>query len=374
MSSCYTAQGGFTFGDVDIAELGLTYAPESKDFYVYSPTQVNIYSQAYDGHPGEYLYGTSLKPKEFTLRCIFEENVESGLMYKVITTFQIGKTAKLVFKRRPWIYYEATVIKVDTSRLLTAHSGVITISMRAAYPFGRSALKYLSETGDQSPLVLENSGFLTYDPSFITNTIVNTTWNTQEWYLYNPGDVKTPVGVNFAGNTGSNIVTISNDTNGDSLGLVGITDALTTSVNKWIAVDGINGKTVLTNGSTSQLAFLYHHQGFLTLEPGRPIRNVLLKHTYDVTSGRRMSSSSPLFNESMIGKYIKVPNKTNVYRITSILDEYTAGIAGVAINNSISWPSTSTSVLCDIFTLNRIIASGKPTVSKLEFNYTPLFF
>ena len=42
---------------------------------------------------------------------------------------------------------------------------------------------------------------------------------------------------------------------------------VTSDSGKYLLVDGMNGKTVLTDGTTSEAAFKYHSGGFIELEP-----------------------------------------------------------------------------------------------------------
>ena len=44
--------GGFRFCDVDIADIGLKYAPTLADTYVYRPTQRSVHDQSFAGHDG----------------------------------------------------------------------------------------------------------------------------------------------------------------------------------------------------------------------------------------------------------------------------------------------------------------------------------
>ena len=103
-------QGGFSFCGTDIAELGLEYVPDNANTYVWAGSTYKVHEQAFDGHDGGYFYGTTTAAKPFTLRCIYQEtHINEGILTKVESFFRKGKSGRLVFKNRPWVYYVATV-------------------------------------------------------------------------------------------------------------------------------------------------------------------------------------------------------------------------------------------------------------------------
>ena len=102
--------GGFSFCGIDIADIGLEYAPDNDETYIYAPAESNIHEETFEGHDGGYSYGASREPKVFTLRCFYEDkHVAKGLMAKIFDLFRVGRKGLLIFKRRPWCYYYATV-------------------------------------------------------------------------------------------------------------------------------------------------------------------------------------------------------------------------------------------------------------------------
>ena len=167
----------FTFNGVSCEDLGLTYVPEKQDMYVWNPTKHTIHEQRFDGHPGGYFYGSTPNWKDFVVRCFYEpfmstwdEETDSvkydtnldtyimnGLFYKVTNTFPIGKTGKLVFSNRNWIYYNATVVNIDLSRIHGEDTGMITITFRAYYPFGLSDKFYLDDFDEETILDAKNN-------------------------------------------------------------------------------------------------------------------------------------------------------------------------------------------------------------------------
>jgi hypothetical protein len=132
-------RASFSFCGIDIETLGLEYAPELEDTYVYKAAKPKIHDEVFDGHNGGYYYGMSKEPKEFILRCFFEQKeIDRGVMAKIMDLFREGRKGKLVFTRRSWSYYNAVVTDLDLTGITNYLNGVIKITMKAYYPFSRS--------------------------------------------------------------------------------------------------------------------------------------------------------------------------------------------------------------------------------------------
>lgn len=84
--------------------------------------------------------------------------------------------------------------------------------------------------------------------------------------LYNGGTERASVAIEIAGDVGEG-VTIANATTGQKCSFVAMSKEVTTDKGRYIVSDGINGRTVLTDGATSVDASLYHDYGFIDLEP-----------------------------------------------------------------------------------------------------------
>ncbi len=160
--------GGFTFDGIDIADLGLEYVPDNQNTYVYKPSQWNMNEESFDGHDGGYFYGTTVKPKDFTLRCIYEDShVNSGGMTRLFHAFKRGRTGRLIFAKRPWCWYVTTVVSVDISQMTNYMNGVVTINMRAYYPFARTDKTYIT---DEDATTLIEPGGPTCEEDLVANT------------------------------------------------------------------------------------------------------------------------------------------------------------------------------------------------------------
>ena len=357
--------GGFTFDGVDINTLGLEYAPDLSNTYVYKPSAFKNHEQVFDGHDGGYYYGNTVQPKEFVLRCFYEEQPAlQGFMTKLYTAFRRGRTGRLVFKKRPWIWYIATVYNIDTHQMLNYQNGIATITLRAYYPFGRCDELVLPNDETREDKLL-NTAMLDSEVFDMTTSFADDEPITEAktLLLYNPGTERCKVAIRIAGDVGTG-VSVTNRTTGQDCRFVAITND-TCPANHYVQCDGLNGQTVLTNGTTSEPGFLFHDYGFIELDPGFPAyRDIDLS----VTDNRTIQSDGK-FTEDMLGRYIvfasgkiaqikRVDSENNVQTDVSVSDED----SGVA----------------QIIKLNEIYVAPNPNggsinLTKLDFIYKPTF-
>ena len=359
-------QGGFSFCDVDIYNLGLEYAPELSSTDVYSPASKSVQEQRIESQDGGYFYGVTTNPKDFVLRCYYEmADVRDGIMTAIGQCFKAGRTGRLVFAKRPWCWYTATVVDIDTSRMLNYMNGLITIKLRAYHPFARCDQTVPAASDPFYNDMINNSGMLTDAEKMPTTQLVSGGSDlTQEtsFLLYNPGTERTHVAIEIAGDVVDG-VSVSNSTTGQTCKFVAMSKAITTDVSKYIVTDAMNGKTVLTNGTTSQLAFLYHDSGFIELEPSYPIiRNISASYT---NGSANVSLSTSVTSSEVLHKYIYLAGTWR--KITKVNNAQ-------SIKVSPSLSATGTAVT-DIVTMNELTVSPVSTMalSRLNFIYTPTF-
>ena len=293
-------QCSFTFCGKDSREVGLYYAPENSSTYIFSPSEIDIDEQTYDAYNGGYYFGHSYKPKTFDLRCYYEDSlVTAGHMTQIHRFFKIGKSGKLIFSVRPWVYYWATVTKVDTSKLLNPKNGFVTITMKAYYPFGRTDETYIDEDSEYSEDMLLNSNMLTDDilpPISFTDSITSL----KELPLFNGGTQKAAVKIDIAGDVDAG-VTIYNRNNGNMVRFQGLKSGNPT---EYVECDSISGNCywVSTGTKNGQNAFLYHSEGFLELEPCNTIYRGLDIDT--TANSSTITTTNSEFTNDMVGLYI----------------------------------------------------------------------
>lgn len=352
-------RGGFSFCGVDIADIGIEYAPEIEDTYVYKPATTNVHEETFDGHNGGYVYGAWREPKEFTLRCFFEEKrIDRGLMAKVYALFRVGRSGKLVFQRRPWCYYYATVSEpIDDSEFLTYQSGTFLIKMKAYYPFARSDMFYNLRTDEHHYEVMENTALFDKDGMVPETDFIDLDQETPV-ILANPGTEPAALSIQIAGDTGAGVV-IENKTNGTACGFTPMSRAGTTDIGAYVQVNGINGKTTFVRDLDKKVSFVYHSSGFITLEPAFPS----IREVYVTTSGKDVTVVNRIF-EDVIGQFIFV--KGNWYKI----DEQPSLNQLKTQVDMPDWSGQTT-----IMRMNELIVRPLDSMylSKLNFIYQPTF-
>lgn len=365
-------KGGFSFCGVDIADIGLEYAPDNKDTYVYKPGEAEIHEEIFDGHDGGYVYGAMKRPKEFILRCFFEDqNIAGGVMARAYNLFKIGKSGKLIFKRRPWCYYYATVTAIDSDDLHNYMNGLFVVTMKAYYPFARGAeingrLFCNKLTDPYHEEIMENTGILEKEEMVLPTSFDSTPEG--NILLYNPGTEPADVGIVIAGQAGTG-VTITNLTTEQSCRYVGFDTTTGSNLGYEIFTDSINGKTVKRytedpeDLSKTSLAFLYHDYGFIELAPSFPV----IRDLYVQYNGSMVSVTNMLFQEEdekewYKGKYIFLGDSW--YKIAECIDKHTL---------SLETSAESGSCKTTIVLMNEISIETNGTLSKISFIYKPTF-
>jgi len=354
-------QGGFSFCGVDIARFGLEYAPTLDQTYVFAGSKYDVHQESVDTHPGGYFYGTTIQPKDFILRCFFQDqNISHGVLTTVESFFRPGRTGKLIFQNRDWLWYVATVVDIDISNLLNYRNGFITINLRAYYPFARHDSISIHSGNMLGDHIATNSGLLLEDITPVTD-FTDITENTS-MLIYNGGSERAGVAIALAGNAGEG-VTIRNKTTGQTAKFIAFTPEITDNNGKYIVSDSINGKTVLTDGSTSERSFAYHDYGFIELAPSYPVyRDVHI--SYAAGSSTISIIGKPLSDDT-VGMYINVDG--NWLKIIDQTDPSTIIVDGTIDSTNIEYSN--------IVTMNELeVELGvDASLSKLSFIYKPTF-
>ena len=351
--------GGFSFCGVDIADIGLEYAPDISETYVYQPSTFRLFEETVDVHPGGYLYGTAAEVKEFSLRCYYEEkHLAHGIMTRIFDLFRNGRTGRLVFKRRPWCYYTATVSeRPDISEMSNYMNGIVTIHMKAYYPFARSDVRQLDPFDESALDMLENTALFQRPAQELPTSFVPPENLTDTILIHNPGTERAPCGIAIAGDAVDGVI-IANLTTGESVKFIGLSTSVLGS--KYVLCDSMNGKTVITNGTASDLGYMYHDYGFMDLESGFPIdRNV--SAIYDQ---EKVTIPNGIIGDP-VGRHIWIDNQWR--KIITHPSPYE-----ITVNPA---PENEGQEVTDITQMNeiKITPVGDCTLTRLEFIYTPTY-
>lgn len=358
-------KGGFSFCGLDIYNLGLEYVPDNKDTYVFKSASSSIDEEVFNGHDGGYFYGSSLKPKEFSLKCYYEDkDVRHGLMSNIYNFFKPGKTGKLVFQKRPWCWYVATVTNVDTDSMLNYRNGFITIKLKAYYPYSRSDSNYFEEWDAERYELLRNTAFLT-DESMVPQTKFEDVFdNKTDFILLNGGNAKANVCVEIAGDVGEGVI-IKNNTNGSEMKIVALNNLSLSGGSLFI--DSFTGKVFIKNDNETKDAFLYHEYGFIDLDPGFPINRDV---TIEAESGSNIVSYVDNFIFDVTDKYIYIADKW--YKIKEFNDDTLTLVENV--NTSFSGNTCIVSMNeLSIYPVSEKDEGDNMSITKINFIYNPTF-
>lgn len=353
---------GFSFCGVDVSDIGLEYAPDNANTYVHRPAKFKVHEEMFDQHDGGFYFGYTRLPKDFTQRCFYEQtNVKSGLMPKIYHQFEIGKTGKLVFKQYPWCYYIATVVDVDTTQMFNYQNGCVVIKMKAYYPFAQSDENKLNAASSDYISMRDNTAFL--DEAIPSPSIEcakeNTQVNQTSIILHNPGTEDATVAIEIAGVASG--VTIANKTTGQACRIINLTKEQTTNAGKYVVVDSLTGKTILTNGVSSEQAFRYHDNGFQKVAPSYPVlRDVAVRYE----KGSNILFSEELLSKDNIGKYLYVDGLWR--KIVNVVGDE------ITINSNCE---TTGTIKTNVVLMNEITITPDSSMelTKLNFIYKPTF-
>lgn len=353
-------RGGFSFCGVDVAKFGLEYVPPLDQTYVFGSAPYEVHQETFDAHHGGYFYGTTVQPKDFTLKCFYQnQHIAHGSLSAIENFFRRGKTGRLIFEHRDWLWYTATVVDVDLRDLRNYSNGFVTITLRAYYPFARHDFISIGDENMLNYYLAANSGLLLDSETPVTT--FDSITESSQILLYNGGSERAGVAIALAGDAKEGIV-ITNKTTNQTAKFVAFTKDTTTNVDKYIVSDAINGKTVLTDGTTSELGFLYHDHGFIELEPSFPIeRDVFASY---VSGSNKVSILSSDIGDDVIGRHIKIDGAW-----LKILEKYNDELI-------VERPLTITgSQNTDIVTMNEVSInlSQGAELTKLHFIYKPTF-
>ena len=354
--------GGFSFCDTDISSLGLYYVPELEDTFVYKPAEAQSHIETFEGHDGGYFYGSWYSPKEFTLRCYFEDSkIDKGIMAEAYALFKVGRSGKLVFDRRPWCYYHATVSEPVDTDFTNYENGVITVHMKAMYPFARSDIVVNTRSDQYHDILMSNTAVFDKEIMNIQKEFTNITEESNVPYvLANPGQETAALGVAIAGDVGDGVI-ISNATTGQSMKFVAISKAVTSNKNRHVLVDPISGKTTLVGADINQIAFMYHEYGFLSVTSSYPAtRDVYINYL-----GGNQIEVLNILSANHVGKYIFIKDKW--MKIVAQPDRHTLQVSGTI--------SSAGSERTMIIPMNEIYIKPVSTmdITSLKFIFKPTY-
>jgi hypothetical protein len=155
----------FSFRGINIAEYGFHYAPEYKDWDIWS-SDYKVFEKDADSQNGSHWYSSKTEAKEFELRCYFEEITEA-MLSAGLALFKKDAVGELIFDERPWLAYTARTVERNVIEKYPSsngrYSGLITLSLKAYYPFAVTDMETLedaTEYNDKHDAILATTGLV----------------------------------------------------------------------------------------------------------------------------------------------------------------------------------------------------------------------
>lgn len=386
-------EGGFSFCGVDIADLGLEYAPENANTYVYSPGAYDVNDESFPAHDGGYFYGTTVKPKDFTLRCFFEgQHLNSGALTRVYNFFKRGRSGRLIFAKRPWCYYIATVVRDPQLQPTNFMNGIITFQLRAYYPFARSDQTVIGDNDPNEQDLINNSAMLKGE-AWDTDKDFGAMNEQTEIFVYNPGTENAATVIEIEGDVGSGI-TIYNEAIKQTCEIAGFTDS-----DGKLTIDSLNGKVLVTKNNVTSYGFLYHDNGFIDLASNYPVLRSLWIKGDNGSNAFQVKNQDDIVPQDMLGHYIGfymgattgflgqgILGQMILANTTTGADFYIAKITNISADGKSFTTDKNISVegfdpgqdfvfMSDIVTFNKIVITPKDTMDLDHFvvHYKPTF-
>lgn len=362
----------FSYCGINISAYGVHYAPERNDWHIWG-NDYKVIEKTVDSQDGGQWYGSTIQPKQFALRCYFEEITEYQ-MASVMNLFKKDANGYLIFDERPWLSYVATVTKppvlVKYPSVNGSYSGTVVFNLTAYYPYARSSVNTLdaaylnADINAQITRLLATTALLEEAELPANITISEAAPRTAQfsYYAFNAGDAEAYTTINIAGDVGDGVIIWNTMTN-QICKVIGLTDANTTALGGYLTMDSWTGECYMTGYNNTLSGYCYHDNGYINLAPSAPI---LRDVAFYWNGNESMTSEVDLFDASMTGKYVLIDGQWREMFGAITPREMWGDMTG----------GTPGDVVSDFITLNRIIVTPVSTMSltKFEVSYSHTFY
>ena len=341
---------GFKYNGRHCSEFGVWYVPDAKDLWMNSP-DYDITSTKVKGRAGSYYYTNEAKERTFTLSCFFEDI--TWFDREQIRHWIDRKTSgELVFDYKPFVYYKVRPTKLDTGKVYVTrgttdqqnrYSGTFSITFTAYEPFGYMTYKSFTTYDDDNASIY--CGILDS-----TEMPAEPTVSSRSFLIYNCGTEVADTTITIGGSA-PNGLTITNATNNSVCSLISL------PLTDYLTIDSAKG----TVRYGSSLAFQYHNDGFIRLDPYLPDkRDIVVSY---MSGSNMLTVLSEEADHTWIGRYVRINNEW-----VKIINVNANGV--VTLQKSMGASGTETTRLV---TMNEISISGtEQSQSTLTFDFVPV--
>lgn len=226
------------------------------------------------------------------------------------------------------------------------YNGTFTVTFEASDPYG-----YLTVMTDDDLFKQEEANYvcnlLRSDMMPAAPAVSARSFN-----IYNPGTQACGVTFRLAG-TAANGLTITNKTNNTVCKLRGLPPAGT------LVINSDNGLITVEDGSLSEISFVYHSTGYVTLAPNDELNFTTF---ISCTSGSKSATLRPEVQENLTGLYAWLGSSW--IKISKMNDNGTATLGSNA--------PVSGSMDVHLARMNEIVISGSGlTLTELSYSLNP---
>lgn len=344
---------GFSFNGVHSSSFPCWYIPSESDKMLSTP-DYEVLEADVTGRDGGYYYGNRIKTREFSLPCFFED-ITLETKERMFQWLDRCANGKQVFDNRPFVHYHVRPVKRITGKIYTSrhdganedtYSGTFTIVFKAYDPFGY--MTYNTYSGIDMDGAGRYCGILEESempplPSVSDTSVL----------IYNCGTQPCDTIIKIGG-TAADGLSITNRANGQVC-------SVTSQPNiGYLEINSLYGSVEHVNGTTRELVFEFHDDGFIQLEPyGRLIDNVQVSFT---KSSNQISISNTEISDELIGKYVFQSGEW--IRIIAVLSN------GMIVQAKSM--NADGACMTKITSMNEIdIEGNNVSLNKLEIEYTP---
>lgn len=288
---------GFSFCGTHSDQHGLIWVELPQEIFAVDH-QIDYKSETIAGVPGAIPHGYDVKPREFRMKCGFE-NLSEQQRSRIGAWLRSGRYGRLIMDHRPYCYYNCMITsaveytdaipQMDLRQGIYRLSGYLEFTMTAFVPYAylleELNLSSAAEKG-MLPQVLDGTALLPNDcgPGIRGNHA----------YLHNAGNAYAKLNIWLEGVPGTEGIEIINHTTGRRLKITGDT------AHHAYYIDALYGRVMEEKDGEMILASHVHDGDYIDLVPGCPVDRDLICHQ----SGNTVRISGYSAGTEDIGRYL----------------------------------------------------------------------
>ena len=268
---------GFSFCGTHSDQHGLIWVDLPQEIYAVDH-DIDYKSETISGVPGSIPHGFDVKPKEFRMKCGFE-NLTEQQRSRIGAWLQAGRYGRFIMDHRPYCYYNCMVTSAiewsDTFPLLDLHQGIYKLSGYLEF----TLTAFVPNAFLLDDMTLNSAGHLGIVPEVLDGTGLLPEYavpgiESNRAYLHHAGNAYAKLIILLEGVLGTEGVQIINHTTGQRLNISGDTEP------HIYYIDAVYGRVMEEKDEQMILASHVHQGDYIELAPGCPIDRNLAYHQH----------------------------------------------------------------------------------------------